>query len=108
MCVAESFTDKSGVTKKFYNGPSPDEVALVDFASSMDFDCTLSTDKEVKMRSKDENDQMQERTYHVYRKMDFDSDRKRMSVLLKDESDGKIKLLIKGADSIIKDRLDKS
>jgi len=40
--------------------------------------------------------------------MDFDSDRKRMSVLLKDESDGKIKLLIKGADSIIKGRLDQS
>lgn len=40
--------------------------------------------------------------------MDFDSDRKRMSVLLKDSVDGKIKLLIKGADSIIKDRLDKN
>jgi magnesium-transporting ATPase (P-type) len=38
--------------------------------------------------------------------MDFNSDRKRMSCLLKDPIDGKIKLLIKGADSIIKDRLD--
>jgi phospholipid-translocating ATPase len=51
---------------------------------------------------------MQERTYQVYRKMDFNSDRKRMSVLLKDSVDGKIKLLIKGADSIIKSRLDES
>ena len=33
MCVAESFTDKHGNRKKFYNGPSPDEVALVEFAS---------------------------------------------------------------------------
>lgn len=40
--------------------------------------------------------------------MDFNSDRKRMSVLLQDPDDGKIKLYIKGADSIIKDRLDKS
>ena len=55
MCVAETFTDKKGKTQKFYNGPSPDEVALVDFASSMDFDCTLSTDKIVKMRSKNQN-----------------------------------------------------
>ena len=39
--------------------------------------------------------------------MEFNSDRKRMSVLLKDPVDGKIKLLIKGADSIIKERLDK-
>ena len=38
--------------------------------------------------------------------MDFNSDRKRMSVLLRDPVDGKIKLLIKGADSVIKERLD--
>ena len=46
-------------------------------------------------------------TYEVYRKMDFNSDRKRMSVLLKDPLDGQIKLYIKGADSIILERLDK-
>lgn len=46
--------------------------------------------------------------YEVYRKMDFNSDRKRMSVLLKDPMDGQYKLLIKGADSIIKSRLDMS
>lgn len=51
MCVAETFTDKKGKTQKFYNGPSPDEVALVEFASSMNFDCTSSTDHEVKMKS---------------------------------------------------------
>ena len=38
--------------------------------------------------------------------MDFNSDRKRMSVLLRDPQDKKLKLLIKGADSIIKSRLD--
>ena len=38
--------------------------------------------------------------------MDFNSDRKRMSVVLQDPADVKIKLLIKGADSIIKSRLD--
>lgn len=35
---------------------------------------------------------------------EFDSDRKRMSVIIQDE-DGKYKLLIKGADNIIKGRL---
>lgn len=34
MCEVEKFTDKSGIASKFYNGPSPDEVALVEFASS--------------------------------------------------------------------------
>ena len=105
MCVAESFTDKNGKNQKFYNGPSPDEVALVEYASFMNYDCILSSDKEIKMRYNVDGD-MKQHTYHVYRKMDFNSDRKRMSVLLKDPVDGKIKLLIKGADSIIKSRLD--
>lgn len=38
--------------------------------------------------------------------MEFNSDRKRMGVILKDPQDGLIKLFIKGADSIIKERLD--
>jgi len=39
--------------------------------------------------------------------MDFNSDRKRMSILVRDPDDGHYKLYVKGADSIIKDRLDK-
>ena len=109
MCVAEQFTDKHGKKQKFYNGPSPDEVALVEFASQMKFDCTLSTDDVVKMEMQNLNStEMTENTYEVFRKMDFNSDRKRMSVLLRDPVDGKIKLLIKGADSIILERLDQS
>ena len=105
MCVAENFTDKQGNTKKFYNGPSPDEVALVEYASDMKYDCINSNDKEIKMKYNIDGKE-EEKTYHVYRKMDFNSDRKRMSVLLLDPVDNKIKLLIKGADSIIKSRLD--
>lgn len=38
--------------------------------------------------------------------MEFNSDRKRMSILLRDPEDGYFKLYVKGADSIIKERLD--
>jgi magnesium-transporting ATPase (P-type) len=38
--------------------------------------------------------------------MEFTSERKRMSVLVRDPVDNKLKLLIKGADSIIKKRMD--
>lgn len=38
--------------------------------------------------------------------MEFNSDRKRMSILLRDPDDGFFKLYVKGADSIIKERLD--
>lgn len=37
--------------------------------------------------------------------MNFTSDRKRMSILLRDPLDKQIKLLVKGADSIIQERL---
>jgi magnesium-transporting ATPase (P-type) len=46
--------------------------------------------------------------YEVMRKMEFNSDRKRMSIILRDPKDGLIKLYCKGADSIIKSRLDPS
>jgi magnesium-transporting ATPase (P-type) len=40
--------------------------------------------------------------------MEFNSDRKRMSILCRDPEDGYYKLYVKGADSIIKERLDPS
>jgi len=49
-----------------------------------------------------------ELNFIVYRRMEFNSDRKRMSILLKDPEDGHYKLYCKGADSIIKERLEKS
>ncbi len=38
--------------------------------------------------------------------MEFNSDRKRMSIVVRDPIDKKLKVFTKGADSIIKDRLD--
>jgi magnesium-transporting ATPase (P-type) len=101
MCAVETFTNKEGTKEKFYNGPSPDEVALVEYASYMGFDCVNSEKDSIEMIN---NNKMT--TYEVYRRMDFNSDRKRMSVLLLDPLDNQYKLLIKGADSIIKSRLD--
>jgi phospholipid-transporting ATPase len=45
--------------------------------------------------------------FTVFRRMEFNSDRKRMSILVRDPDDGYYKLYVKGADSIIKERLDK-
>lgn len=33
--------------RTFFNGPSPDEVALVEFAATMNFDCTKITDDDI-------------------------------------------------------------
>ena len=118
--VPEYF-DKDGVKEKFFNGPSPDEVALVQFASSVGYDCMDTKEEEISARLRAigkstgefgggnyDFPMNEEKTYEVIRRMQFNSDRKRMSILLKDPNDGKYKLFIKGADSIIKARLDKS
>ena len=44
-------------------------------------------------------------TYPLFRRMEFNSDRKRMGIVLRDPDDGHYKLYCKGADSIIKERL---
>ena len=104
MCMVEIFTDQDGKIKNFFNGPSPDEVTLVEFAASKNFDCVSINDDELKLAMSSNKQKLT--VFHVFRKMEFNSDRKRMSVLLKDPTDNKIKLFIKGADSIIKSRLD--
>ena len=67
----------------------------------MKFDCFVSDEENISMAMHGQNPL----DYVKIKAIEFNSDRKRMSVLIKDPSDGKIKLLVKGADSIIKSRL---
>ena len=117
-----------------YRGPSPDEVTLVEFAHNLGFTFTSGDDHwinlEVEQReimnadideiemefdhseSRENNSRGAGGSIHhrfeLFRRIEFNSDRKRMSIMLKDPEDGKIKLYVKGADSIIIDRLDKA
>lgn len=50
MCIPEFFTNKDGEKEKFFSGPSPDEVALVQFASTKGFDCIESNDDHILAR----------------------------------------------------------
>lgn len=45
--------------------------------------------------------------FELLQLIEFNSDRKRMSILVRDPTDGLLKLYVKGADSIIMDRLGK-
>ena len=49
MCDVEHISEG----KLFYNGPSPDEVALVEFAQTQEFECTKSTDDEIQLNMGD-------------------------------------------------------
>jgi len=44
--------------------------------------------------------------FKLFRMMEFNSNRKRMSILVYDPTDGHYKLYCKGADSIIRERID--
>ncbi len=103
----------------FYQGPSPDEVTLVEFAQQHGYEFFFSNDSVVNVRVQTPRERDPEMNFailswkveteiefEVIRRMDFNSDRKRMSILVFDPSDGYYKLYCKGADSIIKDRLD--
>lgn len=97
-CIMERNMDTGDVT---YQGESPDEIALVDAAANMGFQFlgATSTHKNIKVLGNKES-------IEVLKFFEFNSDRKRASVILRHQ--GVIKLLIKGADSIIFDRLSTS
>lgn len=82
-----------------YHGPSPDEVTLVDTANRLGYSFIGGSEnnKKISVDGREED-------FEVLHSFEFNSDRKRMSVILKD-SQGRIKLYIKGADTIIKARL---
>jgi phospholipid-transporting ATPase len=94
-CIMERNMDTGDVS---YQGESPDEIALVDAAANMGFQFlgATSTHKNIKILGNKES-------IEVLKFFEFNSDRKRASVIIRHH--GVVRLLIKGADSIIYDRL---
>lgn len=54
-CVPETVTKDDGTKITFYQGPSPDEVTLVDFAKNQGFDFRETSDIMVKVNYRDIN-----------------------------------------------------
>jgi phospholipid-translocating ATPase len=95
-------SDDSNPNSILYRAQSPDEAALVSAAKNVGFACLNRTDNKVEV------DIMGiPRTYTILNILEFNSDRKRMSVVVK-RPEGDIILLCKGADSVIYERLDNS
>lgn len=78
-----------------YNSSSPDELALVMGAKYCGFEFIGSEDNYIKVKNEDRIFR-----FKLLNVLEFTSQRKRMSVIIQLE-DGSIKLLTKGADSII-------
>lgn len=88
--------------KGTYNAASPDELAFINFAKQFGFEFK-GFDKQDKLTVLVKNTGKLHK-YELLHVCEFTSTRKRMSVIVKDES-GKIILMCKGADSVIQEKL---
>ncbi|XP_027623930.1 phospholipid-transporting ATPase IC isoform X3 [Tupaia chinensis] len=82
-----------------YQAASPDEGALVNAARNFGFAFLARTQNTITI-----SELGTERTYDVLALLDFNSDRKRMSVIVR-TPEGSIRLYCKGADTVIYERL---
>ncbi|XP_069324464.1 phospholipid-transporting ATPase IC isoform X2 [Eulemur rufifrons] len=82
-----------------YQAASPDEGALVNAARNFGFVFLTRTQNTITI-----SELGTERTYHVLAILDFNSDRKRMSIIIR-TPEGNIRLYCKGADTVIYERL---
>ncbi|XP_040276086.1 phospholipid-transporting ATPase IC [Bufo bufo] len=91
--------DKTDGSELSYEAASPDEGALVTAARNFGFVFLSRTQSTITI-----SELGKEVTYERLAILDFNSDRKRMSVIVRDPN-GKIKLYCKGADTVIYHRL---
>lgn len=87
---------------KIYNASSPDELALVNGMRHFGF-AFMDRDEDDNMLIDFRGETLKYKLLHV---IEFNSDRKRMSVVVRDPV-GRLMIVCKGADSIINARLQK-
>lgn len=95
-CIIEKHQENGYI---HYQGQSPDEITLVDAARHMGFKFLGNDQKTIRLDILEATKEIE-----VLHSFEFNSDRKRMSILIKDK--GIFKLYMKGADSKILERLD--
>ncbi|KAL5761518.1 hypothetical protein ACOSP7_017782 [Xanthoceras sorbifolium] len=94
--------------KVSYEAESPDEAAFVIAAREIGFEFYKRTQTSISMCELDPvSGNKVDRLYELLNVLEFNSTRKRMSVIVRDE-EGKLLLLCKGADSVMFERLAKT
>ena len=89
--------DDQDDTKITYQASSPDEVALVKFAETLNMRLVHRTDSEIKI--KDSADNIEE--FEILANFPFSSDTKRMGIVLKNKKHGHIIYYLKGAENVM-------
>lgn len=107
LCHTAIPEEEETTGKVSYEAESPDEAAFVVAARELGFEFYRRRQTSISLRELDpESKRRVERVYQVLNVLEFNSSRKRMSVIVRDE-EGKILLLCKGADSVMFERLSK-
>jgi magnesium-transporting ATPase (P-type) len=91
----------SDIGQKSFQGPSPDEVALVQAASEIGIEFMSRVGKEITIAILGE-----EVKFEILQRFDFTSERGRSSVIVKNSANDEIKLYMKGADNVILKNID--
>jgi magnesium-transporting ATPase (P-type) len=95
-CIIEKKKDNGYI---HYQGQSPDEIAIVDAARHIGFKFLGNDQKTISLDILETNKEIE-----VLQSFEFNSNRKRMSMIIREKS--LLKLYMKGADSKIKEKLD--
>lgn len=102
-CCHEVIIKKDHDGETHINASSPDEVALIEAASSMGFVLEEIDDHNNEIVVSNKINQSEERFKRIAM-FRFSSDRARMSVIVKNQQSGQYHLLVKGADHVIIER----
>ena len=102
-CIAENTND--GDDKIIYMSQSPDEIALVDLARSYEWVYYGSRGNDVIVKVNNVAGPTVEKKFQRMEVLEFNSDRKRNSVIVRDPDSGTIYLYLKGADNKVSARL---
>lgn len=102
LAVCHTVTGEMEEGNVVYKAASPDELALVEAASYFGVRFLQRTDTHIHLEVDG-----QPETYRLLCVLEFTSERKRMSVIVEDEQ-GRVRLMCKGADTEIKERLGNS
>ncbi len=84
-------------TENGYQASSPDEVALVQFAKSLNMELTHRSDKTIELKDAAENIE----NFDVLANFPFSSDTKRMGIILRNKKYGHIIFYLKGAENVM-------
>lgn len=95
--VTPVYPDEDDPTKKEFQASSPDEIALVKFAETLDIQLVEREELYIKLVNPNGEDE----EYDILQNFPFSSESKRMGIILKHRQSGKIAFYVKGADVIM-------